>query len=325
MLPFVIAEIGNNHEGDFGQAKELLLAAAEAGADAVKFQSITPQKLVTSDQKDRIKQLQKFSLSWDQFAELSELADKENIVFFSTPFDLEAVDRLDQIQEIFKVSSGDNTFSDLLKKVARKGKPTLISTGGMTRDAVIRLHQIFSSSSPKAPEVVLLHCVSLYPTLPPDAQLWRIKWLFDNFKELTIGYSDHTLGIEACKIALTLGARVLEKHFTLNKKQSDFRDHQISADPKEMVELVQACKDVLLYLGDSSNDDRPDNDMLGVRRVAVAARDISSGTILNSSDLIWLRSLDPKALRSSDEVIGRRLDKDISKGMQLSENMLAED
>ena len=80
------------------------------------IQSITPQKLVTSDQKDRIKQLQKFSLSWDQFAELSELADKENIVFFSTPFDLEAVDRLDQIQEIFKVSSGDNTFSDLLKK-----------------------------------------------------------------------------------------------------------------------------------------------------------------------------------------------------------------
>ncbi|WP_044826619.1 N-acetylneuraminate synthase family protein [Thalassospira sp. HJ] len=318
MQPFIIAEIGNNHEGDFVRAKELLIAAAEAGVDAVKFQSITPQKLVTSDQVDRIEKLRKFSLNWEQFAELSELADKKGVVFFSTPFDVEAVDRLDKLQKIFKISSGDNTFSDLVQEIAQRGKPTLISTGGMTHDEIIQLHQFFLNAAITPAELILLHCISLYPTCPVDAQLWRIKWLNDHFNGITVGYSDHTLGIEACKIAVTLGARVLEKHFTLDKNQSDFRDHQLSADPQEMAKLVQECRAVMDYLGKPS-DIRPDRDMHGVRRVAVAARDIAVGTVIQASDLTWLRSLDTSALKNPDAVLCRRVAVSISKGEPLSE------
>lgn len=316
MPPFVIAEIGNNHEGDFGLAKDLLHAAVEAGVDAVKFQTITPAKLVTADQVDRIAQLNRFRLEPDQFLELSTLADQANIAFFSTPFDLDAVDQLDPIQQLFKISSGDNTFDDLVRKVASKGKPTLISTGGMAQDGITRLHDVFAQAATGDATLVLLHCISLYPTAPLDAQLWRIKWLFETFSNLTIGYSDHTLGVEACKTAVALGARVLEKHFTLDKNQSEFRDHKLSADPAEMAQLVRECRDVATYIGRPTTE-RPDGSMVGVRRAAVAARDIPAHTSLVSTDLRWLRSVDPDALRDVQDVLGMVTTTDLTTGQVL--------
>lgn len=313
MAPFVIAEVGNNHEGDFGRAKELLHAAAETGVDAVKFQTINPTKLVTADQVDRIAQLNRFSLSAHQFAELSVLADRHGVAFFSTPFDLDAVDELDSIQRLFKISSGDNTFDDLIRKVSSKGKPTLISTGGMTQDGISRLHKVYKDATVNSPELVLLHCISMYPTAPKDAQLWRVKWLFDTFRNLTIGYSDHTLGVDACKTAVALGARVLEKHFTLDKNQSDFRDHQLSADPTEMARLVQECHEVVTYIGTAS-DERPDGTMLGVRRAAVASIDIAAGTKLSAENLTWLRSMDADCIRDADKVVGKHTAVDLTSG-----------
>jgi len=313
MSPFVIAEVGNNHEGDFGRAKELLHAAVEAGVDAVKFQTINPTKLVTADQVERIAQLNKFRLDFDQFAELSALADQAGVVFFSTPFDLDSVDQLDPIQQLFKISSGDNTFDDLVRKVASKSKPTLISTGGMAQNSISRLYDMFAQATTGDAILVLLHCISLYPTAPVDAQLWRIKWLFDKFSDLTVGYSDHTLGVEACKTAVALGARVLEKHFTLNKNQSEFRDHQLSADPAEMAQLVRECRNVASYIG-SPTTDRPDGSMLGVRRAAVAARDVPAGTLIVATDLKWLRSVDPDALRDAQDVVGQVTTTDLTTG-----------
>jgi N,N'-diacetyllegionaminate synthase len=324
MPPFIVAEIGNNHEGDFGRAKELLHAAAECGVDAVKFQTITPAKLVTADQVDRIAQLNRFSLDSDQFAQLSKLAERYGVAFFSTPFDLEAVDQLDPIQSLFKISSGDNTFNDLVRKVGSKGKPTLISTGGMSQESIQRLHQVFSEAAvDDTAKLVLLHCISLYPTRPEDAQLWRIKWLYENFSELTIGYSDHTLGVEACKMAVAMGARVLEKHFTLDKNQSEFRDHQLSADPLEMSQLVSECHDVVTYIGANSVE-RPDGDMSGVRRVAVAAKDIAAGKNISSEDISWLRSVDPNALKEADAVVGRYTAVTVVQGQVLKAEHLKE-
>lgn len=316
MSPFVIAEVGNNHEGDFGRAKELLHAAVESGVDAVKFQTISPTKLVTADQVERIAQLNRFRLGIDQFAELSALADQAGVAFFSTPFDLDSVDQLDQIQQLFKISSGDNTFDDLVRKVASKSKPTLISTGGMAQDDISHLYDMFAQAATGDAILVLLHCISLYPTAPEDAQLWRIKWLFDTFSDLTIGYSDHTLGVEACKTAVALGARVLEKHFTLDKHQSEFRDHKLSADPNEMAQLVRECRDVATYIGNPTTD-RPDGSMMGVRRAAVAARDIPAGTSLVATDLTWLRSVDPDALRDVQDVVGQVTTKDLTTGQAL--------
>ena len=312
--PFIIAEVGNNHEGDFGLAQELVHAAATAGADAVKFQTIDPLKIVSSDQVERIAQLGRFRFSFGEFAELSNLADNLGILFFSTPFDLQAVDKLDPIQRIFKVSSGDNTYTDLVSKVAQKGKQTLISTGGMSQSDIKKLDKLFSSHAVPGAELILLHCISLYPTAAEDAELWRIKWLIDNFPDSIIGYSDHTLGLEACKIAVALGARVLEKHFTLDKKQSDFRDHQLSADPEEMEQLVRDCRNVKTFIGEETASKRPDSYMIGMRRAAVAARDIPQGNLLSAEDVSWLRSIDQHAIFDATQVLGKVILKDLTVG-----------
>lgn len=309
--PYVIAEIGNNHEGDFEHAKELLNAAADAGADAVKFQTITPEKLVTSDQSNRIAQLRRFHLTHEQFETLAELANNRSVEFFSTPFDLDAVDRLDLIQRLFKISSGDNTYDALVEKIAGKGKPTLISTGGMRQEDIIRLQRVFSAAAVDRAELILLHCVSLYPTLPVDAQLWRISWLIKQFPNTVIGYSDHTLGVEACKTAVALGARVLEKHFTLDKHKSDFRDHQLSADPTELSLLIKECNDVVSYVGTSTSE-RPDQAMSGVRRAAIAIVDIAKGTTIEPQHIKWLRSTNKDALRDASMVIGQTCLKNIN-------------
>ena len=125
----MLSEIGNNHEGDFELAKEMIDAAAEAGADAVKFQTITPNRLVSTTEQERIRQLQRFSFDRDQFAILKERADEKKVYFLSTPFDLEAVDWLNPLVPAFKIASGDNDFWPLLEKIASTGKPVILSLG----------------------------------------------------------------------------------------------------------------------------------------------------------------------------------------------------
>lgn len=317
---FVIAEIGNNHEGDFARAKDMICAAAENGAHAVKFQFIKPQELVTSDQKDRMSILAKFEFRFEQFAELSEHARRNNVHFFSTPFDIGSVELLDQIQDIFKISSGDNNYQDLITKVGGTGKPTLISTGGLSTTDIQTLHHKFLTAFGDTRNLIFLHCVSLYPTPIQDAQLWRIQWLRRNFPHMAIGYSDHTLGNDACTIAVTLGARVLEKHFTLDKNLSDFRDHKLSADPDELRNLVMRCNETLEYIG-HERQNRPDK-MDGIRRGAVAAVDIPKGTVVQTTHLKWLRTVIKDAIQSPEGLIGKRVKKSVISGETLKSEML---
>ena len=303
--PFVIAEIGNNHEGDFGVARELIYAAKDAGVDAVKFQAITPENLISPESIARIKQLSKFCLSLDQFSDLSDLSSELGLVFFSSVFDIDLVDPLHEIQPLFKVSSGDNTYDDLIDKVVSTGAPTIISTGGLMLADIQRLRETVEIAGGKMSELALLHCISNYPTIPENAQLSMIEDLRQRFPDNVIGYSDHTDGILACCLAAGFGAQILEKHFTLSQTYSDFRDHSLSANPEQMSELMRTLPQVTSMVARGTEYSyRSDAGMVGVRRCAVAKRTIEIGEILGIDNVNWLRVASDAEIVNRTQVYG---------------------
>lgn len=324
---FIIAEIGNNHEGNFDFACEMVVSAAKTGVNAVKFQSIVPENLVTIDQSDRIKQLNRFHLSKEQYIRLAEIAKENGVHFMSTPFDLEMVDFLNDLVPAFKISSGDNNYFRLLEKVAETGKPIIMSSGMTDRNEVERSRDfIFNSwekNQIKNGDLAILHCVSSYPTMPEDAQLSRIKELL-NLK-CEIGYSDHTIGINAAALSVAFGARIIEKHFTLDNDYSDFRDHKLSANPDTMKELVSTVREAEKMVGDVTIglSENEMNTKSQARRSAAIARDIKEGEILSSNDLTWLRPGDGIPPEKEHEIIGKKAKKDLRKGFQLKIEDLA--
>lgn len=304
----VVAEIGNNHEGSLAEAKKLIQAAAEAGVDCVKFQTFRPDLYASSDQKERLTRLRQFELAKDDWRQLRELSDRIGVLFFSTPFDLLSAAYLNQIQDVFKISSGDNSFWPLIQKVASFGKPTLISTG-MTDIEHLRQIVTFWKKNSTIELLALLHCVASYPTPPEQADLAVIRTLVKEFPGITVGYSDHTLGIDAAPLAVAAGARVVEKHFTLDKNRSDFRDHQISATPFEMRSLVSKIRDCEKMLGSGKLliRDCERNMSLAMRRSLAAARPLSVGSILSRNDLIWVRPGTGIPPGLEDLVVGKML------------------
>ena len=314
----IVAEIGNNHEGDFELAKEMIDAAAEAGADAVKFQTITPSRLVSTKEQERIRQLQRFSFNHDQFTALKERADEKKVIFLSTPFDLEAVDWLNPLVPAFKIASGDNDFWPLLEKVASTGKPVILSLGlGKVKDATLIasfFKKVWHDSEITFPGLAFLHCVVSYPAPDEQANLRNIMEI--ECKQVTPGYSDHTMGIKAAELAVACGARIIEKHFTLNKNQSDFRDHKLSADPSELKALVQAIADVEKFLGTSDGSIRicEKQNATAVGRSIASNRDISIGETISISDICWVRPR--KGLKPGEEhlIIGKKLSSPIYEG-----------
>ncbi len=322
----VVAEVGNNHEGDMGRARELVLRAAEAGAQAVKFQTIVPERLVSRSQGARIEQLRRFCLNYDQFAELADVAARAKILFMSTPFDLESVRFLAPLVPAFKIASSDNNFSELLQAVAATGKPVLLSTGMADMDDVKRSCAVMEAewrTRGAAPGLVLLHCVSAYPTPPESANLLAMRSL-ERETGYPVGYSDHTLGIEAAVLSAALGARVIEKHFTLSRTQSEFRDHQLSAEPAELAELVRRVKFARAALGDGVKRLMPVEQGVAAaaRRSAVARRALAAGHVIDHGDLDWLRPGGGVAPDSAAALIGRRLGRAVAAGDMITLDML---
>jgi N,N'-diacetyllegionaminate synthase len=314
----IIAEIGNNHEGDIGRANEMIAAAAECGANAVKFQTIVPEKLVSAMDTDRIRQLQRFQLRQDQFEQLAASAQDHGLIFLSTPFDLGSVSWLDELVPAFKIASSDNTFWPLVDRIAATGKPVLMSTGLASMSdvsaSIDRLYAQWRKLSIGS-QLVLLHCVSAYPTPPESAQLRAIQTLAKRFGE-TVGYSDHTLGIDACVLATALGARAIEKHFTLDHNLSDFHDHQLSADPAEMKQLVQRCRMAETLLGNEAAGVQPveSDNVSKWRRSIVAARKLYSGQVISVEDLDWVRPGTGLAPGREYEIVGHVLSRSIEAG-----------
>jgi len=317
---FIIAEIGNNHEGDFGLATELIHQAASAGVDAVKFQTIIPEKLVSPDQTQRIQQLKRFQFTIEQFAELSATAAKAGLIFMSTPFNPDVVRLLDPLVPAFKIASGDNDYHDLLTAVAATGKPIIMSAGMTDRAQIKRSVEVIEGEWERRRiegELALLHCVVSYPTPVEDANLAAIRTLQE--LDWTVGYSDHTLGIDAAVLSVALGARIVEKHFTISKTHSEFRDHQLSADPTDMAEMVRRIRLAETLLG------HPEKQVLAVegaaaasvRRSVRATANLPAGTILAAEHLICLRPGDGLPASEAPRLIGKRLARAVTSGTAL--------
>ncbi len=282
----IVAEIGNNHEGNFDRARELVLKAKECGVDAVKFQTFKTKDFVSPTEKARFDRLQSFELSHNQFQELHALAHGLGLLFISTPFDVESARFLTPLVDAFKIASGDNNHWELLKEVSKTKKPMIVSTGMSDLEDIKKCVSFIGSQN----NLALLHCVSLYPTPPGEANLFAINLLQKEFG-ITIGYSDHTLGILACLLAVGAGARILEKHFTSNKNQSDFRDHQLSADIPEMKELVLKVREAEILMGQSLKKISANETQtaLAARRSIAAKHILKKNHILTLNDFAWLR------------------------------------
>ena len=316
----VIAEIGNNHEGSFDVAREMVDRAAEAGVDAVKFQTFKTETFVAPSQVERFERMKGFELTQDQFGQLSERARAAGIKFISTPLDMPSAVFLDGVVDALKVASGDNTFYPLIEFVAGTDKPVIISTGFADEPEIalaaasvekIRARRL------NGPEMALLHCVSAYPVEPGDANLGAVHRLAKRFGEIaTIGYSDHTLGTQAATLSIAAGARIIEKHFTLDRNYSDFRDHQLSADPAMMAELVKAIRqaEVLMGPGDLAPRQVERDSETPVRRSIAAARGLEAGTTVGPDDIMCIRPGEGFAPGRESAVLGRKLVKSVGPG-----------
>ena len=292
---FIVAEIGNNHEGNFRVAKKMINEASAAGVDAVKFQTFIPEHFVSYEDQSRLKRLKDFQLSYKQFRELSKIAKKKKgLIFFSTPLDIKSAKFLNTIQPVFKISSGDNNFYPLINTIAKFGKPMIISTGAADIDDIKKVYEKISkiwSLKKKYQNLGFLHCVSSYPVPNEQTNLATITYLKKMFPKIVVGYSDHTLGIDAAVLSVIAGARIIEKHFTLDKNFSDFRDHKLSANPEELRLMVKKIRNADKLLGrEEKKQQKCEIEMKNVgRRSIAAAYNLLKGNKLSESDLIWVR------------------------------------
>jgi N,N'-diacetyllegionaminate synthase len=291
---FIIAEIGNNHEGSFTLAQDMISAAASTGVDAVKFQTYIPELFVSKNESKTYERLKKFQLSFDQFKDLSELATSLGLVFFSTPLDLESARFLNTIQPIFKIASSDNSFFQLLELVASFQKPVIVSTGmsdftllDKVRETILK----YCSYRSEPEKLAFLHCTTAYPTPPREVNLRAINSLIRRYSNCLIGYSDHTLGNSACLYAVAAGARIIEKHFTLDKNYSDFRDHQLSADVFQMTTLVNDIRNIEEYLGSGEKALQSSEVEIEpiVRRSIIAITDIPENSVITRDHITYVR------------------------------------
>ncbi|RKY57871.1 MAG: acetylneuraminic acid synthetase [Candidatus Latescibacterota bacterium] len=318
---FIIAEAGVNHEGDLDTAKRMIELAAQAGADAIKFQTYKAEKLAAREspaywdtdktQRDFFRQYDRFGK--DEYLALAEYAQKCGIIFLSTPFDEEAVDFLEPVMPAYKVASSEITNLPFLRYIARKGKPILLSTGASTLEEIRRA--ILAIESEGNDQIVLMHCVLSYPTPYDMANLRIIEGLRQQFPQYLVGYSDHTIPDRAMVLpvaAYILGARVIEKHYTLDKTLPG-NDHYHAMDPDDLRLLVENLHRVHAALGQRERKIL-DCERLArqyARRSLVTSRDIRAGEVLSPEMLTAKRpgtGISPVDLAL---VIGRRARRDI--------------
>jgi len=319
----VVAEIGNNHEGSPDLAMNLVDAAASAGVDAVKIQVIDPERLVNRSERARIEQLTKFRLSMDTIVKMANKAHDHGMLFMASAFDVESLAGVSMEIDAVKISSGDLNFVSLLAAAAHIDKPILLSTGMSMMADIRRSVDVITDNLPAGScikdKLALLHCVSLYPAPIGELNLGVISSLRNEFG-LTVGYSDHALGIEAAVASMVFGAQILEKHFTLDKTRQTFRDHQLSADAEDMKRLVEfaRCYDGMRGNGKKCISDAEKQMALAARRSIVAARDMVKGEVLKSEDVDYLRPANGLSPMEAALLIGKKLKVDVRRHDLLS-------
>ena len=325
-VPFIIAEIGSNHNGDMKLAKKLIVLAKESGANAVKFQEWTKESLFTEmiykGNKELERQLDEWSLNFDDLRILKKHSDEIGILFGCTATTEKGVDLLaDELDVAYlKVASQDVNNYSLLKKMARTGKPVVLSTGMATLGEIEKAVNVFEREENR--NLIILHCVSLYPPKEEEVNLLNIDMLMSLF-DYPIGYSDHTLGITISLASIARGAALIEKHFTIDKEMKGW-DHKVSADPEDMKKLVSEGQRIIKAIGRFARilSKRELEKRYVMRRSIVANRDIPTGKVIERDDLELKRpgtGLPPNFLNL---VIGSTAKKNIRKDSLISLNEL---
>lgn len=325
--PYIIAEIGANHNGDIKLAKQMIDKAIECGADAVKFQSWTPTSLICKEEYDRnqvytdspkkhfgsLKEMvEKYYLREEEHFELKKYCDLKGVDFCSTPFSKEEVDLLMELDVPFiKVASMDMNNLELLKYMAKQQKPIILSTGMSTLAEIEKAIEVIEGEGNN--QIVLLHCISIYPPAYEDINLNNIPMLEKTFG-YPVGFSDHTIGISIPLAAVTLGSCIIEKHFTLDKDMPGW-DHEISADPSELKVICEESKNIVKSLGSFKRivSEAEKEKLKKFRRSIIIARDMKIGEEIKLEDLEFKR---PGTGIRPDEVkyvIGKKLTRDIEK------------
>lgn len=328
---YFIADIAANHDGDPERAVALVHLAAQAGADAAKFQHFRAEHIVSREgfeagpqlshqsrwKKSVFEVYQAASVPWEWTRRLKNACDEAAIHFFSSPYDMPAVDMLDDFVPAFKIGSGDITWPDMLRHIARKGKPVLLATGASDLRDVQRAVSVILDVNP---DLLLMQCNTNYTGSIENFKHVRLNVLrtFSSmYPQLVLGLSDHTPGHSAVLGAVALGARAIEKHFT-DDRGREGPDHPFSLDPASWREMVDRTRELEMAMGDGNKVVEPnERDTVVIqRRCLRAARDLDEGAVLSAEDLEALRPapLDSIYPFEIDRVVGRRLRRPVSRG-----------
>ena len=329
----VIAEAGANHNNSVERAIEMSRRAAEAGAWAIKFQlykadsiSVPASPKYWSDDWGTNSQYEAFQksdhLEYADYGDIAQACGDLGIAFFATPFDLKAVEALEDIGcELYKIASADITHRPLLEAVAQTGKPILLSTGAATAEEIDDAIE-WMGIGPE--QLVLLVCTLTYPTPDPDGHFARIPEFQRRFDPYLVGTSDHTLGVAGAWMTAALGGVCIEKHYTIDKKLPDVPDHVMSVDPVELGQMVEACDRASVLRGNSRIEVR-DSELparQNARRSIVLERPVQAGVPLTPEDLGYKRPGTGIPPFERDRVLGARLTADQPRGAILSEQDL---
>lgn len=347
---YCIAEFGVNHNHSLERAKEGIIAAAKAGADAIKFQTYTADELVVKgtpkfwkseggdvegSQYDAYAKLGGEPLDW--YPELIKTCEENNIEFLSTPFSFEKADYLNSIgMKAFKVASSDMSTLPYLSHIAKFGKPILLSTGAATMEEIHEAVDTILDAGND--QIILLQCTLCYPTKPEDANFAVIETLKKEFPDFPVGVSDHTLGMFPSFVAIDMGAQVIEKHFTTDKTLPDSADHWLSVDPEELQQITSYAKAEQKWLTDKGNEYHKEVAGSSEKKVLpcetetrkydkrsiVSKCDITKGTILTEDMLTYKRpgtGIWPKFLKL---VVGQKASDYIPADTTITWNMITQ-
>jgi len=318
---FIIAEIGVNHNGSVDLAKTMIKSASMCGVDAVKFQTFVSEDLVTENTKtaeyqenntnenSQLEMLKKLELSFDDFHELKRYAEDCGVIFLSSPFDFKSVDLLEKLNvSLYKLGSGELTNFELIDYVSNTNKPIILSTGMATLEEIKETYNHIKNKD----NLVILHCITGYPTSFEEANLNFIKTL-QNELDVPIGFSDHSPGIELPIAAVALGVCVVEKHFTLDKTLEG-PDHKASLNPDEFKAMVSAIRNVEVAMGDGVRRfSKNEKEIKQVARKSIILNEnVQKGTVLKREMLSIKRpgtGISPKYI---DDVIGKTVIADLN-------------
>lgn len=301
MNVYIIAEAGVNHNGSLKLAKEMVIKARESGADAIKFQTFKSERVVSSlaekaayqikntrnADESQLEMVKKLELSFDDFRELQAFSKEKGIQFLSTPFDLESIDFLNQLEMPFwKLPSGEVTNYPYLVKIAQTHKDIVMSTGMCTLDEISEALAVLRENG--AGKIFLLHCNTEYPTPMEDVNLKAMETLKKEFNT-PIGYSDHTKGIEVPIAAVAVGAAIIEKHFTLDRNMEG-PDHKASLEPSELKVMVQAIRNIEKAIGTGDKKPTPSE----IKNMAIARKSIVAGQPIKKGEIFTEKNITTK-------------------------------